>query len=324
MHTSDLPKCMSGRPTRPAPSRADAGTRQRVRRAATDRWHHRSGQRRQWDQLAPDLQLWWPTFERVMDPVTRAMIAHAELPPGALVVDVACGFGEPALSVAQHLGSSGHVVATDLSASMLAVARERAWDRAMGNVAYLQMDAEEPTVGEERFDAVMCRLGLMFLPHLDAALRRLSALLVEGGRFVAGVWSWPEANAWLTVAQEALGEFTGAAGPPGGSGPFGLADPRQLTGALEQAGLVRVDAEAVPLRPSWPSPAAYAAFHRNSPMGRLVAELSPAVREQAWAAVAAAARRRWGAGPLHLHGEVLVVSGAQAGVSPVPRHGQSG
>lgn len=293
-------------------STVGTGTEARIRRAAdrADSPRYKSEQQRQWDGTVRELRTWWPAFQTIMEPVTRAMVAHADLRVGAQVVDVACGFGEPALTVAAHVGPTGRVVATDLSAGMLAVARERAATLDLSNVDFVQMDAEQPVLSAGRYHGVVCRLGLMFLPDLPVALRRLGSLLVPGGRFVAAVWAAPEDNGWLTAALGTVAEFVDLpAAAPGGLGPFALAGTGRLEGALAGAGFVRLREQRVPLRFSWPSAAAYAAYHRSSPLARLLADEPPARRRRAWGEVAATAERRWGSGALHLPGEVVVVSG---------------
>lgn len=275
---------------------------------------YKAEQRRQWDEAASELRAWWPAFEGFMAPVTAAMLAHARVGAGDHVVDVASGFGAPALSVAGRVGPGGRVVATDLSAAMLAVAAERARVAGRGNLEFVQMDAEEPTLAEGRYAAATCRLGLMFLPSLDAALGRLVRLLAPGGRFVAAVWGSAGANAWLSVAIRTLTEFLELAPPPPGApGVFGLAGERVLEAALGDAGLEEIHGSTVPLSLAWSSPAAYAAFHRASPMRRLVGAEGPERRREAWAQVTEAARRAWGQGPLRLRGEVVVVSGQRPG-----------
>ncbi len=271
---------------------------------------YKAEQRRQWDEAARGLRGWWPVFEGFMAPVTRAMVAHAGLRRRARVVDVASGFGEPALTAARLVGPGGRVVATDLSPAMLAVAAERARGLGLGNVDLVEMDAEEPVLPQARFDAVTCRLGLMFLPHLDVALERLAALLKPGGRLVAAVWGPPQANPWLDLALRTLVEFLELPPPPA-EAPwvFGLSGAGELEDALAAAGLEEIRTTRVALHPDWPSSAAYSVFHQSSPLRRLVADEDPARRAQAWREVTAAAARRWGRGPLHLKGEVVVVSG---------------
>ncbi len=271
---------------------------------------YKDGQRQQWDRAARGLRDWWPAFEKVMAPVTDVMVADAAVQRGARVVDVASGFGEPALTVARLVGSTGQVVATDLSPSMLDIAAERAHTLDLGNVEFAQMDAERPTLPEAAFDAVVCRLGLMFLPNLDAALQRLTALLVPSGRFVAAVWGPAESNPWLTHAAQTMREFLELGDPAHGVPTiFDLGADGVLDDAVTLAGLRDVRRAAVRLEFGWPSPRAFAAFHRASPLARLVADEDPHRQALAWNAVAAVAARQWGDGPLRVAGQVVVVSG---------------
>lgn len=125
----------------------------------------------------------------------------------------------------------------------------------------------------------------------------------------AAVWGPPEANPWLSHAIGTIRESLDLPQlAPGAPGPFALADPGVLQGALADAGLERVQFKPVAVRCGWLSPGAYAAFHQASPMRRLAADAEPAKATRAWAEVAAAAARRWGWGPLQLDGQVLVIS----------------
>jgi ubiquinone/menaquinone biosynthesis C-methylase UbiE len=47
--------------------------------------------------------------------VTEALVEYARPAAGMCVLDLASGTGEPAISLAQHLGEAGHVTALDLS-----------------------------------------------------------------------------------------------------------------------------------------------------------------------------------------------------------------
>ena len=60
---------------------------------------------------------------------------------GSRVLDVAAGYGEPALTAARRAGPEGRVVATDISAAMLAFGRERAAAAGLGNVEFMESDA---------------------------------------------------------------------------------------------------------------------------------------------------------------------------------------
>jgi hypothetical protein len=75
------------------------------------------------------------------------------------------------------------------------------------------------------------------------------------------------------------------------------------------AGLGHVRRTSVPLEFAWSSPRAFAAYHRTSPLARLVVDADLGRQAEAWEAVATVAARRWGSGPFSLPGQVVIVSG---------------
>jgi ubiquinone/menaquinone biosynthesis C-methylase UbiE len=57
---------------------------------------------------------------------------------------------------------------------------------------FKQSDAERLELGtNQAFNSIICRWGLMFLPHLDDALTNMLRLLVTGRKLAATVWSEP-------------------------------------------------------------------------------------------------------------------------------------
>lgn len=62
------------------------------------------------------------------------------------VLDVAAGYGEPALTAARKAGPEGRIVATGISAAMLTFGRERAATAGVGNVEFVQSDAARPGI----------------------------------------------------------------------------------------------------------------------------------------------------------------------------------
>ena len=58
--------------------------------------------------------------------MSKRLIELAEIKPGSRVLDIATGIGEPAITTANMVGSSGNVLATDISPLMLSIAKQRA------------------------------------------------------------------------------------------------------------------------------------------------------------------------------------------------------
>src|SRR6266478_2386341 len=145
--------------------------------------------RQQWQNAAAAWQRWTPTLQTWLGPVTEAMLDMADLQPGARVLDLAAGAGEPSLSAAERVGPSGHVLATDISSNILEFAAEAARERGLTNVKTRVMDGENPDLPDESFDAVLSRLGLIYFPDRAGALGAAHRLLKPGGRVVLASFS---------------------------------------------------------------------------------------------------------------------------------------
>src|SRR3954451_23482529 len=104
-------------------------------------------------------------------PLTKLIVDEARVGPGMRVLDVACGTGEPAISIATLLNGTGEVVATDISPEPLKVGEQRARHRNLENISFQIADAHQFPFDSARFDRITCRLGLMFFAHLPKALR---------------------------------------------------------------------------------------------------------------------------------------------------------
>lgn len=121
-------------------------------------------------------------YRTVVRPAQNALLA---LQWGEVVLDVACGNGLVARELARV---AGRVIACDISASMIELARGRSLAEGITNVDYAVMDATDEqalrTLGEHDFDAVVCSMGLMDMPAIEPLMRAVAALLKPSGRFV--------------------------------------------------------------------------------------------------------------------------------------------
>ncbi len=61
------------------------------------------------------------------------------------------------------------------------------------------MGAEALDTPDESFDAVVCGLGLMYVPEVAAALGEMHRVLVQGGRAVAAVWGARARCGWADI-----------------------------------------------------------------------------------------------------------------------------
>ena len=185
--------------------------------------------------------------------MTEALLRFSELPKNAQVLDLASGSGEPALTIAAHIGPAGHVTATDLSAPMLALAESHNGSRE--NIDFQVADAHELPFEDGTFTAVTSRLGIMYFWDVQRALAEIRRVLRPGGSTTFVAWQGPQGNA---LARNALAPFVRRkpppTPPPDAPGPFRFAHHGSLSAELERAGFVDVRESHETVACPWPGP----------------------------------------------------------------------
>ena len=96
--------------------------------------------------------------------------------PGARVLDVGCGNGDLSRYVAGLAGPSGEVVAIDRSEQALATAQTVDADPGAAHIQYRAVDLSGDLPDLGRFDAIVGRRVLMYLPDAAKTLERLAAM----------------------------------------------------------------------------------------------------------------------------------------------------
>jgi SAM-dependent methyltransferase len=253
---------------------------------------------------------------------TRALLDAAHVAEGAAVLDLATGPGGAGLAASDRVGPSGRVVLADDAAEMVAVAARRSAGRPGVTTAVFDQSAIAAADGS--FDAVISRHGLMFAGDPAGAVREAMRVLRPGGHYAAVTWDRRDANPWLGLILDAVGEQFGVPFPPPGiAGPFSLDDSGALSKLLDDAGLedVRVESLATPM----PAASLEAWWERVPQLAGPLAialegmepEVREAIRQRALEAGATAARPA-GEG-IVLDGSVLIASGRR----PYPPVGSS-
>lgn len=255
----------------------------------------KSAQRQGWDSVAEGWKKWWKTIEESAQVVSDKLVEISRIQKGSHVLDIATGIGEPAVTAARKVGPGGKVTAIDLSPGMLAIARERAKENGLANIIEFQEgDAESLRLPSSRFDAIVSRFGLMFLPDLTNALKTMREALVPDGRMAAAVWSSPQKVPAFLLSFEIVMKETGTPPPPPDApGPFSLADTSLLRQKFEQAGFQDIKIESNTMNFKLPSPEGYVDFVQSTaaPLKAMMAGLPPARQKEIWNKVADAARK---------------------------------
>ena len=278
---------------------------------AFDAAKYKSAQRAQWNQDGAAWRRWTPTLERWYGAATRQMLELARVGPGQRILDIAAGAGEPAVSAAERVGPGGYVLATDISEGIVELALQVARERGLQQIETRAMDGEKLDLPDASFDAVLCRLGLMYMPHPVTALREWRRALRAGGRVAIVVFSTPDRNSWGAMPASIIRRRAQLPPPvPGQPGPFSLGGPGVLEGVFRQAGFADPEVRVVPVPHKAASAAAYVrvASEAFGAFNAMMARLSPEERESVWHEVEGSMRSFESPAGFEVPGECLVAA----------------
>src|SRR5687768_4192546 len=248
--------------------------------------------RAQWETAAEAWDRWAPLLARWLGPSTAAMLDMAGVAAGSRVLDVAAGAGEQRLAAARRAGPAGHGLATDISPAILTYAMQAAGRAGLANVETKELDGERHgELAEGSFDAAISRVGLIYFPDQQKALRGIRHALREGGRFAAVVYSTPDRNGFFSIPVGIIRRRANLGPPlPGQPGPFSLGGEGVFAKALEQAGFRDVEVRRVESPVILPSAAECVRFERESfgALHQMMASLDESARADTWREIEAA------------------------------------
>ncbi|MBA3331819.1 MAG: methyltransferase domain-containing protein [Actinobacteria bacterium] len=243
--------------------------------------------------------------------MTELMLDLAGVAADHWVLDLGAGTGDQTLLAAQRIGPGGVVLATDISASMLDLAREAARAAALPNVQTRVMDAQHLELESGSFDAAIARFSLQFVPDVQRALTEVRRVLKPGGRLAAVVYSAIERNPYRAGPQAIASRLAGRPFPEPGPGQWALNDPATLADAYRRAGFREVEVRTTALTWHFPSleDARRNLEEAQPPFVKLLAELSEADRVTAWAEIDRTLQPFVGRDGFAAPSEVLIATG---------------
>lgn len=107
-------------------------------------------------------------------------------------MDLAGGTGDLTAKFSRLVGEQGEVVLADINESMLRMGREKLRDKGIvGNVSYVQANAEALPFPDNYFDCITISFGLRNVTEKEKALRSMFRVLKPGGRLLVLEFSKP-------------------------------------------------------------------------------------------------------------------------------------
>lgn len=206
------------------------------------------------DQNADQIAYWngpggqhWTDRQQAQDtllaPVSDILIDRARVNAGERIVDVGCGCGATAIAFAQKVGPTGQVLGIDISAPMLARARQLA--PAGLPVDFVLADATVYPFVSGSFDLLVSRFGVMFFAQPALSFANMRRALRPSGRLAFACWREPRDNPWLMTPLQAVYKHVPKLPQvgPEDPGPFSFASEQRVQRILSEAGFAGIAME---------------------------------------------------------------------------------
>ncbi len=261
---------------------------------AFDADQYKTTTRQQWEDYAFGWNDWGPLLETWLGQATDRMIDLAGIETGSRVLDIAAGAGGQSIAAARRVGTTGSVLATDLSPAILRYAAHAAEQAGLHTLSTRELDGEQlAELPAGTFDAAISRLGLIYFPNRHQALTGIRHALRDSGRLATVTYSTAARNGFFSVPVSIIRERAQLPAPaPGQPGPFSLADPEVLERDLVQAGFHDIVIEVIDAPVRLASAAECVRFERESfgALHQMLGSLSPDDQASVWEEIETALR----------------------------------
>ncbi len=122
----------------------------------------------------------------------RFTLAESGVRSGQCVLDIAGGTGDLTREFSQLTGKNGYVILADINEKMLQHGRDRLVNQGIvGNVGYVQADAERLPFPDNHFDCITIAFGLRNVTNKMNALQSMYRVLKPGGKLLILEFSKP-------------------------------------------------------------------------------------------------------------------------------------
>jgi SAM-dependent methyltransferase len=218
-------------------------------------------------------------------PWAELLVDFVGVHEGQTVLDVAAGTGVVSRAAAARSGPGSQVIASDVSAAMLAQVTKGFPSRDV-SLQTLECSATALELPDTSVDVVFCQQGLPFIPDRTAAAREMFRVLRRDGKVGIAVWlSTPRLEPFIIYgdalrAHDVPEPFPGAYD----SSILGMTT-AEVESALDAAGFEDVEVRVERLELEWPSVLQAVHAASGTPYGPIIDALDSGIRESVLADV---------------------------------------
>jgi len=174
----------------------------------------------------------------------KDIASRVRVPSSGIVLEIAAGSGMATRQLRSTLSSTVKLVATDLNADMLDLARKK-FD-VKENIEFQVANTLNLPFDENDFDAVVCQFSLMFFPDKLAALKEAARVLKPDGVFIFNVWDSMSVNHFVRSVNSVITKSYINEAPNFFSTPYGYYDIEVIRNLVSKAGFKKIDISILP------------------------------------------------------------------------------
>ena len=242
----------------------------------------------------------------LFQPYAEDLATRLRLTRNSSVLELACGTGILTRILRTNLPPTVQLTATDLNEPMYryAAGKFRKGER----VRWFQADACNLPFDDQKFDAVVCQFGIMFVPDKELAAREAYRVLKRGGVFLFNVWDALNYNKLALLAHRTITSYFKKDPPTFYLVPFSYHNRAEIRRLLKNAGFRTVNTKIVMKigRISDVEGVAKGLVQGN-PVSLAIAERNPVLFPGITNAISAGIRRRFGKRNIRVPMRAIVV-----------------
>lgn len=176
----------------------------------------------------------------ILGPFARALVDWANLPIGALSVDVGCGTGAATRAAAERVGSTGRVIGIDINPGMLAVAQSHSLGLG-ASIEWIEQSTYQLPFPDQTVDVVLCAKTLQFLDQRSVALAEMYRVIKPEGYVALSLWCDIQESPYFHALVDAVAHHIGAETAAGLGAAFRLSNADEIRTLLTDAGLRSIE-----------------------------------------------------------------------------------